>query len=366
MTDTLEDTARRIADGGRETLVARLRPVFEQAAAANADVLKLTPQQLDRMVSYAVDGADGVQWRRALASAATEELGIAFAEAINHPAVARAQEIVGAPSYEASLAERAAAREAEKAAAREADEKQSEKRARSGAREAEREAEREAAREAERRAAAAAAAPASGTQPEAGPVAAAGAPPEPAAAADAPPEPAPAADAPPEPAPAADTPPEPAPAADAPPELTPATAAPPEAAPANRAARATPTPPPPPDTAEPDAAQPDAEDEPLELRLLAVHLGGIANLAPAEPDLELRLSDQGLDIVRGGGAVFGRLAWEDIRTLDVVDGRSRGVLGRRATQLVVRSDRGNASFEVPGVSSAELREFLAPMLTGRT
>lgn len=98
MTDTLEDTAHRIADRGRDALVARLRPAFEQAAATHADLLELDSDQLDRMVQNAADNADGLQWRRALASVATEELGIGLGEALSHPAVERAQSIVGAPS----------------------------------------------------------------------------------------------------------------------------------------------------------------------------------------------------------------------------------------------------------------------------
>src|SRR5437763_12571878 len=56
------------------------------------------------MVQRAADHADGLQWRRALASVATQELGIGLGEALGHPAVERAQAIVGAPSYEDSLA----------------------------------------------------------------------------------------------------------------------------------------------------------------------------------------------------------------------------------------------------------------------
>ena len=104
MSDTLEHTAQRIAEQGREALLSRLRPAFEQAAAAHTDVLQLDDERLDAMVQKAADNADGLQWRRALASVATEELGIGLGEALGHPAVARAQAIAGAPSYEESLA----------------------------------------------------------------------------------------------------------------------------------------------------------------------------------------------------------------------------------------------------------------------
>ena len=40
----------------------------------------------------AADRADGLQWRRALAEVAAEELGVTSPEALSHPAVARAQD----------------------------------------------------------------------------------------------------------------------------------------------------------------------------------------------------------------------------------------------------------------------------------
>lgn len=110
MTDTTEDTARQIAEQGREALLERLRPAFAEAAAAHSDVLTLDDQQLELMVQRAADRADGLQWRRALASVASEQLGIGLGEALGHPAVARAQAIVGAPSYEEALQAVAAAR----------------------------------------------------------------------------------------------------------------------------------------------------------------------------------------------------------------------------------------------------------------
>jgi len=104
MTETPDKTAQRIAKKGRGALVERLRPAFEEAAAAHADVLELDADKLEEMVQRAADRADGLQWRRALAAVATEELGITLGEALAHPAVAQAQTIVGAPSYEESLA----------------------------------------------------------------------------------------------------------------------------------------------------------------------------------------------------------------------------------------------------------------------
>jgi hypothetical protein len=254
VTETLEHTARRIAERGRDALVARLRPAFAEAASAHADVLQLDDDQLEQMVQRAADRADGLQWRRALAGVATEQLGISLGEALSHPAVARAQAIVGAPSYEAGLAALAAHRPPEG------------------------ERERELA----------------------GPAGA--------------------------------------------------------EAQAHEAAA---------DTDEPHA--PAAAYEPHApvrdpVRLAAVHLGGIANLAPAHAHIELRLSEHGLDIVGAADEILGRLGWEDVRALDVPP--ARGGLRRRRREpnahLVIRTDHGHASFEVPALSPDELREHLDP------
>jgi hypothetical protein len=104
--------------------------------------------------------------------------------------------------------------------------------------------------------------------------------------------------------------------------------------------------------------------DPGTVRLRAIHLGGIANLAPAEGDLELHLSDAGLDIMRGPErSPLGRLTWDEIVALEtpVVGGRFRRKKGADA-HLVVRSAQGSASFEVPGVTTEELSDHLAPML----
>ena len=309
MTETLDDTARRIADRGRDALLAGLRPAFEQAAAAHADVLQLDSDQLERMVQRAADRADGVQWRRALSSVATEELGIGLAEALSHPAVARAHETVGAPSYEESLAE-LLAKEGRTANAEPAS-----------------------------RATEALPAPVS----EGAAVTA-----EPASrATEALPGPQ-SGDA--------DVPPAPAPVAVPAPPAQPAPSPPENPAAGVAAAQVKPAP-------APAATQPGVRPE---VRIAAVHLSGIANLAPSESDLELRLSGEGFDIVHAGGVVFGRLAWEDIRSLDVADTRTRRLRRRQGgAQLVVRSDRGDANFEIPGLTPEELRVQLAPLLSRR-
>jgi hypothetical protein len=105
VTEAVETLADQIAARGREALVDRLRTAYADAASAHSDIVSLDNERIESLVQAAADNADGLQWRRALANVASEQLGISLAEALTHPAVARAQEIVGAPSYEASLAE---------------------------------------------------------------------------------------------------------------------------------------------------------------------------------------------------------------------------------------------------------------------
>ncbi len=321
MSETLEHTARRIAEHGREALLARLRPAFEEAAAAHSDALKLDGAQLEQMVQQAADRADGLQWRRALASVATEQLGIGLGEALSHPAVARAQAIVGAPSYEDALGALGTDRSTATA-----DEPAEEAESEGGDDEPKPEAskdEPEASKDEPE---------ASDDEPEAGE-------PEADASEDEPETPEEEAETD-EPEPS-----EPRPvAAGSKPVAAHETA--PHAAGGGPA---------------------DGDGEPEALRLRAVHLGGIANLAPAEGDLELHISKLGLDIVRNPDqVVLGRLTWDEIVALETpeVGGRFR----RRHPpdgHLVIRSPQGSASFEIPGVTSEELREHLAPLLARR-
>ena len=108
MTDTevsVEALAQRVAARGRDALVERLRTAYADAAAAHADLISLDGSRIEAMVQSAADRADGLQWRRALAGVAAEELNVNISEALSHPAVVRAQELIGAPSYQQSLAE---------------------------------------------------------------------------------------------------------------------------------------------------------------------------------------------------------------------------------------------------------------------
>ncbi len=284
--------------------MARLRPAFQEAAAAHRDALSLDDEQIEQMVQKAADRADGLQWRRALASVATEQLGIGLGEALGHPAVARAQAIVGAPSYEEALS--ALGAEPPKPASRpeppaeqpaqaagdahdeehaEIDEDEDEEYEDDGDEEYEDDEDDE----------------------------------------DEAPEPAMDATAPHRP-------------------VRPST------------------------EAEGDAEAADDHAEVADgVRLRAVHLGGIANLAPAEGDLELHISSEGLDIIRGPEhSVLGRLTWGEIVALETPEPGGRFRRKRQTdAHLVVRSEQGSASFEIPGVTTHELREHLDPLLARR-
>ncbi len=349
MTDTLEETAQQIADRGRDALIARLRPAFQEAAAAHSDVLDLAPEQLDAMVERAVERADGLQWRRALASVATEQLGISLGEALGHPAVVRAQELAGAPSYEESLAQLGPLPGASAKPATAAD--------------------------------------APVAEADASPVTEAGAP---ADEIDAPPGTgAQGTDE--------DETPDPVAAAESDDPMTALTDAGTLAPPPPSAEDQAPAPALPFSEHDADAAHDDAghddeyeyedEDEselpqstaeyealgPYEdeedydeddaLRVAVIHLGGIANLAPAERNIELQMSEDGLDIVRGGGEILGRLDWNQVKALEVPTPRGRRRMRRGAsTHLIVRTARGDASFEVPEVTPPELQQHLAPIV----
>ncbi|HUY59025.1 MAG TPA: hypothetical protein VMV16_04900 [Solirubrobacteraceae bacterium] len=360
MTDTeldVETLAQRIAARGRDALVERLRVAYSDAAAVHADIVSLDDERIETLVQTAANRADGLQWRRALAGVAAEELDVTITEALSHPAVARAQTLVGAPSYEQSLAE-LIARPVPPASTNGGEP--------TGA-------------------------------PAGAPTSALAAPadgqlelePEPALDADAP-EPASEADAP-EPALEAerleaveaddevfDLLPEPDPVEldtalydaqpeyteqDAPPTLEPEPfaeetdgadgASPEEAAAAEEASS---------EEAEPAAAQGPSSEE--DLQVTAVHLGGVANLPTHQEGLGLRLSRNGLDILEGNGEIIGRLVWDEIDALEVPHLRTRRRRQQAArARLVVRTAHGDASFEIPGFASDELRDRIEPVIS---
>ena len=99
------------------------------------------------------------------------------------------------------------------------------------------------------------------------------------------------------------------------------------------------------------------------LRLSAVHLGGIETLYQGDDDLELRLSEAGLDVLkRSNGAAIGRLEWSEIETVSL-PAPKRGLRNRRRSrELHVSTGRGQAQFELPGLTDDELHEHLEPTL----
>jgi hypothetical protein len=112
-------------------------------------------------------------------------------------------------------------------------------------------------------------------------------------------------------------------------------------------------------------AGPREAEAPLQaLRLSAVHVSGIESLRDGEDDIELRFSDAGLDLLKGSsGATIGRLLWSEIHGVDVADSRRGLRPGRRVPELHVRAQSGRATFRLPGTTSAQVNEHLAPVLT---
>ncbi len=311
--DTLEHTARQIAEHGRDALLERLRPAFEEAAAAHADVLQLDSEQLESMVQRAADRADALQWRRALATVAAQQLGLELGDALEHPAVVRAQEIVGAPSYEDSLAELTAGASGAARTDRE----------RGGADVARADQEGEGLDVVRpvRVGGPAVEARAGREREWAGPA------------------------------------------------RTPYEGKQGGNAPVDRDRDRD-------RDRDPGRERGDGADDlaprassPLvrAIRLPAIHLEGIANLAPAESGLALRFSDHGLQIFRGESkSPLGRVALDDISALEVSNGRGgsrrrRRRQGTAAAELVVRTGQGEASFEIPGLGADELSTRLAPL-----
>jgi hypothetical protein len=99
------------------------------------------------------------------------------------------------------------------------------------------------------------------------------------------------------------------------------------------------------------------------LLLDAVHVFGIETLKPGDADIELRLADAGIDVRKPStAAVIGRLRWDEIRSVAVQRPR-RGLPGRRRPALFVAgTDRGEVTFELPGVSDDEITEHLEPLI----
>lgn len=345
----VEELAQRIAAGGREALVQRLRGAYNDAAAAHSDIVVIDEDRIETMVQGAADRADGLQWRRALAQVAADELGIPVTEALSHPAVARAQALVGAPTYEQSLAELIT----------------------------------QPVPPATGNGAVATGGPAGPPVPPTQPGAPVVGEPEPEAefAADPvsepEPEPEPQSAAVPEPTAEHElitTPPEP----DVPEQLSEELEAieaddevfellpEPEpieletemydALPAQSEDEAPPA-------LEPEPSAPVPELDADEVRVTAIHLGGVANLPTSRDGLDLRLSEDGLDILQSDEQIVGRLPWEEIDALEVPHHRTRRRRQPKSgARLVVRTRHGDASFEIADFSPDELRDRIEPLV----
>ncbi len=111
---------------------------------------------------------------------------------------------------------------------------------------------------------------------------------------------------------------------------------------------------------EPFGAPLVAGDDAGTIVLAAIHLAGVASLRPTESEIELWIGDDGLQFVRSG-QVFERLSWAQVRGAEIHSSRRLRRRGHGA-QLLLRSDRGEASFEIRGMEPGELRERLGPLL----
>ena len=263
MSPSADPAAEQIAQRGLQELRRRLQAAIAGQAAQDANAIVLSAAELDELVSGAAQRAGAELWRRSLAQAGSEILGIGLGEAIVHPAVRTAHQIVGAPPYDEGATLR------------------------------------------------------TGRAPSAAEPAAPGAGP------------------------------------DGPPGVQPPTrmeAAPrPDATPRMEA-----TPPPGPEPAARDVDTPGA------LRVEAVHMGGIDSLRVGERDLEIRLSTEGIDVLkRSSGAAIGHLLWNEID--EVQTPRTRHGL-RRVQELHLDTSSGRASFELPGISEEQLAEELLPLI----
>ena len=99
------------------------------------------------------------------------------------------------------------------------------------------------------------------------------------------------------------------------------------------------------------------------LLLDAVHVFGIETLEPGDEDIELRLADVGIDVRKPSTAeTIGRLRWDEVRSVELQRPR-RGLPGRRRpARFVAGTDRGEVTFELPGMSEDEIIAHLEPLI----
>ena len=85
-------------------------------------------------------------------------------------------------------------------------------------------------------------------------------------------------------------------------------------------------------------------------------MSGIESLRDGETDLELRFSGAGLDLLKASsGATIGRLPWSEIHDVEVASSRRGLRPGRRVPELHVRAQSGRATFQLPGMTSEQVK-----------
>lgn len=98
------------------------------------------------------------------------------------------------------------------------------------------------------------------------------------------------------------------------------------------------------------------------LRVPVVHVRGVGSLSRGRADLELRISEAGLNIFDAETRMsVGQLPWTEIEALALPRRRRR--LRRRAPRLEITTREGRACFELPGLTEAQVRDHLAQFLT---
>jgi hypothetical protein len=327
------DAALKIVEAGRQRVIERLRDAFEHQVSAAADLGEIDPAALDALISQSADRAGASLWRISLAEGAANEYGITVAAALDHSAVSAAEQLVGpseqpepVPGWSKLPLTVGADPELPRPAVHDSPPAEMSAAPALSAVPAPAEPDADAVSDARWEQAAA---EEQGADPLeelrfGGDALGADEPDETETTGFDEPEPVDAEPAYTEPAPA------PAPAAVAPASDAPA---PPVA----------------------------ADSSPQAIRIAAVHTGGIETLKSGDKDLELRLSDAGLDVIRrSSGVAIGRLEWAEVTDIELEAGRKRR--RRKAQSIQVRTSRGQAAFELPGLTDEEAEAHLEPML----
>ena len=271
------DAALQIIEAGRQRVLARLEEAVADQLRLHGGLEELDPATLDELLTAGVGDAGASLWRISLAEGAANHFGVSVSEALHHPAIDAAEQLIGLPQEDSAV-----------------------------------------------------------MAPET-------------------PEPEPE----PEPEPTVPEPVEPEPAVPEP------VATEPEPVPAEPEPIPQPVIPEPEPEPVPAPASPAAIAVPQALRIAAIHTTGIESLQSGDEDIELRLSDAGLDVIkRSSGITIGRLDWGEITALEVQEPGRRGRRRRKSKNrsLQVDTGGGQAAFELVGLSDEETAEHLEPLL----